>query len=77
MAHRDPHAAVVASLTAPADFIPEPEPVVCPVDRVPRATVMSHGPFARDPAAIAVIKERGSVDRRLYAVTFGDFESNR
>ena len=38
---------------------------------------MPHGPFARDPAAIAVIKERGSVDRRLYAVTFDEFEGNR
>jgi hypothetical protein len=37
---------------------------------------MSHGPFVRDPAAIAVIKERGGVDRRLYAVTFDDFEGN-
>jgi hypothetical protein len=77
VAHHDPQAAVVASLTAPSDFVPEPEPVAWTVDRVPRAKVMSHGPFARDPAAIAVIKERGSVDRRLYAVTFDDFEGNR
>jgi hypothetical protein len=46
------------------------------VDRVPRTRVMSHAPFARDPAVIAVVEERGSVDRRLYAVTFGDFEGN-
>jgi hypothetical protein len=38
---------------------------------------MSRGPFARDPAAIAVIKERESVDRRLYAVTFDDLAGNR
>ncbi|MGH2892039.1 MAG: hypothetical protein ACRDPM_02050 [Solirubrobacteraceae bacterium] len=38
---------------------------------------MSNGPFARDPHAIAVIKEREGVDRRLYAVTFDDFEGNR
>lgn len=77
MAHRNPHAAVVASLTAPSGFVPEPEPVPWTVELVPRATVMSHGSFARDPAAIAVIKERGSGDRRLYAVTFDDFEGNR
>ena len=38
---------------------------------------MSHGPFARDSAAITVIKERASVDRRLYAVTFDDLAGNR
>ncbi len=38
---------------------------------------MSHGPFARDPAAIAIIKERESADRRLYAVTFDDLTGNR
>jgi hypothetical protein len=58
----DPHAAVVASLTAPADFSPEPEPVAKTVDLVPRASLMWHGPFARDPAAIAVIKQRESGD---------------
>lgn len=76
VAQRDPHAAVVASLTAPSDFSPEPDPVAGPEGRVPRARVMSHGPYARDPAAIAVIKERESVDRRLYAVTFDDLPGN-
>ena len=77
VAQRDPHAAVVASLTAPSDFSPEPDPVACTDDRVPCARVMSHGPFARDPAAIAVIKERESADRRLYAVIFDDLTGNR
>jgi hypothetical protein len=77
VAQRDPYAAVVASLTAPSDFSPEPKPVAWTVDVVPRASLMSHGPFARDPAVIAVVKERGSVDRRLYAVTFDDSEGNR
>lgn len=76
MAHRDPHAALVAELTAPPGFAPEPEPVSRVEDRVPRAMRMSHGPFARDPAAIAVIKERESGDRRLYAVSFDDLKSN-
>ena len=77
VANRDAQAAVVASLTAPSDFSPEPSPVAWPDDRVPRARVMSHGPFARDPATITVIKERESVDRRLYAVTFDDLTGNR
>jgi hypothetical protein len=77
VAHRDPYSAVVAKLTAPPDFIPQPEPVSGVIDRVPRAMFMSHGPFARDPAAIALIKERESGDRRLYAVSFDDFEDNR
>lgn len=77
VAQRDPHAAVVASLTAPSDFNPEPEPAAWTDDRVPSARAMSHGPFARDPAAIAVIKQREWVDRRLYAVIFDDFEGNR
>lgn len=47
------------------------------MELVPRARVMSHGPFARDPASIAVIKERERVSRRLYAVTFDDFKGNR
>ena len=55
VAHRDAQAAVVASLTAPSDFSPEPSPVAWADDRVPRARVMSHGPFARDPATITVI----------------------
>ncbi|MFZ1996369.1 MAG: hypothetical protein WAU75_19815 [Solirubrobacteraceae bacterium] len=44
---------------------------------MPRARLTSHGPFARDPGAIAVIKERESGDRRLYAVTFDDLKGNR
>lgn len=47
------------------------------VDLVPRAGLMSHGPFARDPAGVEVLTERESCDRRLYAVTFDDFEGNR
>jgi hypothetical protein len=77
VAQPDPHAAVVASLAAPSDFSPEPEPIAWPVELVPRARSLSHGPFARDPAAIAVIKERESIDRRLYAVTFDDLTGNR
>ena len=38
---------------------------------------MSHGPFAREPAAIAVLKERESFERRLYAVSFDDLKGNR
>ena len=77
MAHHDAQAALVASLTAPSDFSPEPSPVAWADDRAPRARVMSHGPFARDPATITVIKERESVERRLYAVTFDDLTGNR
>jgi hypothetical protein len=47
------------------------------MELVPRARLMSHGPFARDPGAIAVIKEHDSGDRRLYAVTFDDLKGNR
>jgi hypothetical protein len=77
VAQSDPLVAVVASLTAPSDFTPEPEPVAKAVELVPRTRMMSHGPFARDPAAIAVIKQRESIDRRLYAVTFDDLKGNR
>jgi hypothetical protein len=44
---------------------------------VPRARVTSHGPFARDPAAIVVLKQRESDDRRLYALSFDDVADNR
>lgn len=44
---------------------------------MPRAGVMSHGPFARDPQAIAVLKQRESEDRRLYAVSFVDLNANQ
>lgn len=77
MAHRDPHAAVVAELTAPRDFAPEPERVLHMEDRLPRGGFMSHGPFARHPEVIVVTKERESGDRRLYAVSFEDLEGNR
>jgi hypothetical protein len=77
VADRDPYAAVVAELTAPADFAPEPESVPWTDDRVPQARLMSHGPFAGDPAAIAVLKQRESDDRRLYAVSFDDPRGNR
>ena len=76
VAHRDPLTAVVAALTAPPGFALEPEPISPGDGRVPRAMVMSHGPFARDPGTIAVIKERESGDRRLYAVSFDDFGGN-
>jgi hypothetical protein len=44
---------------------------------VARALLMSHGPFARDRAAISVLKERGSDDRWLCAVSFDDVNANR
>ena len=37
---------------------------------------MSHGPFARHPASITVLKQRESGDRRLYAVSFEDVQDN-
>lgn len=77
MSHRDPYVAVVAELSRPPDLPPEPERVSRVDDRVPRAGSMSHGPFARDPASIAVLKERESDDRRLYAVSFDDPNGNR
>lgn len=77
VAHRDPYTAVVAEVTAPPNFVPGRETVSGVDDRVPRAMLMSHGPFARDPAAIAVIKERESGGRRLYAVSFDDCDGNR
>jgi hypothetical protein len=39
--------------------------------------LMSHGPFARDPATIAIHKQLESDGRRLYAVGFDDAEGNR
>jgi len=77
VSHQAPYAAVVAKLIEPPEFTPEPEPVSGLDDRVPRATVLQHGPFARDPDGIAVIKERESDDRRLYALRFDDLSGNR
>jgi hypothetical protein len=77
VAHDDPFAAVVAELTAPPDFNPEPDPIFGVEDRAPRATFMAHGPFARDPAVIAVLKQRERDGRRLYAVSFDDLQGNR
>ncbi|MBV8988757.1 MAG: hypothetical protein JO342_10315 [Solirubrobacterales bacterium] len=77
MAHRDPYAAVVAELTAPPGFSPEPEPFSRVDERVPCSRFMPHGPFARDPAAIVLLKQRASGDRRLYAVSFDDLTGNR
>ena len=75
--HNDPLAAVVAELTAPPDFSPEPDRTFGVDARTPRARVMSHGPFARDPAAITVHKQRESDGRLLYAVSFDDLRGNR
>lgn len=69
-------AAVVATLTAPAGFTPAPDPVLDDRDRAPRARIRAHGPYARDPAAIVVHKQRASDDRRLYAVGFDDLQGN-
>jgi len=77
VAHEDPIAAVVAELTAPPDSSPEPDPISGVEDRAPRAMFMAHGPFARDPAAIEVHKQRESDGRRLYAVSFDDLQGNR
>lgn len=74
---RDPYVAVEAELTSPPGFSPEPAPASGEVDRVPRASFMSHGPYARDPAAILVLKQRESEDRRLYALSFDDLMGNR
>ncbi len=76
MAYRDPRTAVVAALTAPPRFTPEPEPVWAADDRAPRATVMRLGPFARDPATVTVLKRRERGDRQLYAMTFVDLNGN-
>ncbi len=75
--HHDPRAAVVAELTAPPDCLSEPETVSEERDRAPRAMLTANGPFARDPAAIAVIKERERGERRLYAVSFDNLQGNR
>jgi hypothetical protein len=77
VAYEDPLADVVAGLTAPPDFNPEPDPVVGVEDRAPRAMFMSYGPFARDPADIEVHKQRESDGRRLYALSFDDLQGNR
>ena len=77
MAHRDPYAAVVAELTASPGFSPEPEPVFRADDHVPLPRLTPHGPFARDPAAVVLLKHRESDDRRLYAVSFDDLGGNR
>jgi hypothetical protein len=77
VAHRDPYVAVVGEVTAPPGFSPEPESVSRVDDRVPRASFMSHGPYARDPAAITVLKQHESDDRGLYALGFDDVMGNR
>jgi hypothetical protein len=76
VAHEDSLAAVIAELTAPPEFTSEPDPVFRDHDRVPRARTRSHGPFARDPAAITVHKQRASDNRRLYAVGLDDLQGN-
>jgi hypothetical protein len=76
VAHNDPLAAVTAELTAPPGLHPGPDRTFGAETRAPRATVMWHGPFARDPAAITVHKQRESDGRRLYAVSFDDLQGN-
>jgi hypothetical protein len=76
VAHDDSLTAVVAKLTAPPGFMPEPDPVFGDQDRTAQARIGFHGPFARDPAAIVVHKQRESDDRRLYAVGFDDLRGN-
>ena len=75
--HRDPRQAVVAELTAPMGYTPPEERFSDMNDPVPRASVMSHGPYAADPDAIEFLKERTSDDRHLFAVTFDDLMGNR
>jgi hypothetical protein len=77
MAHDEPLAAVIAELTAPSDFELPAAQVFGDKDQVPRATITSHGPFARDPTSIEVQKQRESDNRRLYAVSFDDLKGNR
>jgi len=76
VAHDDPLAAVVAKLTAPPGFEPEPDRVSRDQGPGPRARISSPGPFAQDPAAITVHKQRAGDDRRLYAVGFDDLQGN-
>lgn len=76
MAYDDSLAGVVATLTAPPGFTPEPEPGPRDQGRAPLATVRSPSPFAHDPSAIVVHKQRESAGRRLYAVGFDDLQGN-
>jgi hypothetical protein len=77
VSHRDPRQAVVAELTAPTGYTPPKERFSDSDDPVPRASVMSHGPYAADPDAIEFLKERARDDRHLFAVTFDDPMGNR
>lgn len=76
MADRDPFAALLSELSAPPGFSPERELISAVDDRVPRARFVSHGPYARNPAEIVVLKRRESEDRQLYALSFDDLAGN-
>ena len=76
MAYDDPLAAVIARLTAPSEFPPEPDRTSRDQGQAPHASISYAGPFARDPAAITVHKQREQDDRRLYAVGFDDLQGN-
>lgn len=78
MASPDPRRAVVADLTQPVggDLTVE-APFQPGGPRAPRATSFGGGNrFTADPGSIAFHKERGTDDRRLFAVSFNEQAGN-
>jgi hypothetical protein len=79
MADRDPRAVIIQYLTRPAAG-------QLPVDRAavsagkqpgrPVASVTHGNPFTADRETIRFVKERGTDERRLFAVTFEDLQRN-
>jgi hypothetical protein len=77
MAERDPRAAIIEYLTRPAADAP-PAERTAPGKQPgrPVAYAVKGKSFTADPATIEFVKERGTDERRLFAVTFEDLQRN-
>jgi hypothetical protein len=78
MGHSDPRQAVLAHLTQPAArqaSIPETTPEIEP-STGPVASLHRGKSFEAEPDSVEFHKERGTADRRLFAVSFTDVAEN-
>jgi hypothetical protein len=79
MADLDPREVIIEHLTQPSAGLPPvrhvaPGPEDLPMQPMPG--VITGNPFTADRATIQFVKERGTPNRRLYAVSFDDEQHN-
>jgi hypothetical protein len=76
----DPRTAIIEYLSRPAADQPQADRAARSASQQPGrpvASVTRGNPFTADLATIEFVKERGSDDRRLFAVTFEDVQRNQ